>query len=409
MDIMKYSPQNFERTLADWALKHSLFEDHMSFILGPRQVGKTTMVQKFLVSKNGNGLETYFNWDDVRIKKLIHENPYFFEKFQTPGRKLEIVFDEIHKMRTWKKYLKGAHDAFKSQFRFIITGSGRLDLFQRGGDSLAGRYDPYFLYPLTPAELEGLSPTDALNIEVLLQSKELHESIIESWEKLSGFPEPFFTGSEKKAQRWWEQYKIRVTEEDVRDLTRLESIDLIRNLLHILPSKLGSPLSLNALREHLDCSHATVARYVRTLCQLFFIFEVPPFSRKIARSVKKEKKIYFYNHLVTADVGPKLENMIALMLAKWCSSARERALGHYELFYLRDQDRREIDFLITLNNWPQLLIESKNSDLNFSSAARYYHTKLKVPIVQVVRQKSVAIKRKEGIVISLHRLARHTG
>ena len=393
--------KDVNRNLTYWALENPLFPNHMSFILGPRQTGKTTLAKNFI----GNKVENYFNWDNRKIKNLYRNNPYFFETLQKPNEKIQLVFDEIHKMRKWKDYLKGAFDTYQQEFGFIITGSGRLDLFQKGGDSLAGRYDPYFLYPLTPGEIDGKFPKKLITTQAILSATPISESTLEHWEKTSGFPEPFFTGSEEKTKKWWEQYKIRVTEEDLRDLTKLESVDLMRDLLHLLPERISSPLSLNSLREDLQCSHSTVKRYIRSLSQLFFTFEVPPYYKRIHRAIKKEKKYYYFHHSAVRDPGAKFENMVALLLSKWCSSAREQALGNYELYFLRDQDRREVDFLITLEHTPHILIEAKLSDTQFGSSLTYYGEKLKIPMIQIVRTPDITIKRQGNAVCSIHQLA----
>jgi predicted AAA+ superfamily ATPase len=379
----------------------------MSFLIGPRQCGKTTLVREYLAQHDAE--ENYFNWDDARVQRQLRAEPYWFESRQQPGKKIPIAFDEIHKMRGWKNYLKGAYDSFRDAFFFIATGSGRLDLFQRGGDSLAGRYDPYRLYPLTPAELERRAPADALTLEALLSARVIAESTIEQWERASGFPEPFLAGTASKAQRWWEQYQLRVTQEDLRELTSLQSVDLSRHILQLIPARIGSPLSLNALREEVGAAHATVDRYVRSLQQLFMCFEVAPFTRKVHRAVKKEKKFYFYFHPVTDDPGARFENMIALLLAKWCSAANERALGRFELAYLRDQDRREVDFVITDKGKAVLLIEAKRTDLALSPALLHYAEALGVPAIQVVRGAGVLIRRPLATVLSIDRLAALTG
>jgi hypothetical protein len=379
----------------------------MVFLIGPRQCGKTTLAKSFLGEQlPGKEAAThYFNWDNARIRAAYRANPYFFEGLQLHEARVPVVFDEIHKMKGWKNYLKGAYDSLGDSFRFLITGSGRLDLFQRSGDSLAGRYDPFFLMPLVPAEIESRVPATILAVATILGAKPIPETIISDWEALGGFPEPFLSGKEGAARRWWAQYKIRVAEEDVRDLTRIEAIDKVRDLMEILPARTGSPLSLNALREDLEVAHASVANYVRTLQQVFLIFSVPPYSRKIARAIKKEEKSYFFHHPAVLDPGSRFENMVAILLKRWACFATESGNGEYALQYIRDQDRREVDFLLTLDGKPHLLLEAKRSDTTFTTAGLFYHHKLNIPLVQVVRTPNISIRRREGCVVSIHRLA----
>lgn len=393
------------KSLAKWSLEDPLFKEHMSFVVGPRQCGKTTMAKTFLKSFDPDKfLQRYFLWDSLTIRKRLRENPYFFESLQVPEKRVSLVFDEIHKMTKWKNYLKGAYDSFRDQFQFIVTGSGRLDHYQHGGDSLAGRYDLYFAYPFTPGEIEGRLPAEGLTIERILEEPAIGDDLMKTWESCSGFPEPFLSGSQNKATRWWDQYQIRVIEEDVRDLSRIESLDRMKDLLQLMPGKIASPLSINNIAEDLRCAHATAERYIKLMQKVFFTFEVPPFSQKISRAIKKEKKNYFYFHSASDDVGDRFENMVALLLLKWCSAATEQAFGSFKLHYIRDQDRREVDFLITKSNRPYLLIEAKHSDLQLTNAIQAYSRLLKVPALQVVRQPNVAIKKDLGAVVSIHKL-----
>jgi predicted AAA+ superfamily ATPase len=304
--------------------------------------------------------------------------------------------------------LKGAFDTYKEKFRFAITGSGRLDLFQRGGESLAGRYDPYFLFPFSPGELEKRRDTPEFSLSEMKDAAPISESTIDQWEKLGPFPEPFLSSSEAKSKRWWQQYKIRVTEEDIRDLTKLDSLDLVKELLLVLPSKVGNPLSINSLREDLHCAHSTMQRYIRTLDQVFITFELSPFSQNLQKVIRKEKKIYFFNFLATDDPGIRFENMVALLLVQASHRLSEQGAGNFELFYLRDQSRREIDF-VWVKDKRLFLLEAKYTDTQFGSASRYYQKLLNIPLIQVVRTPKIAISRPEGMVLSIHRLAAVTG
>jgi predicted AAA+ superfamily ATPase len=396
--------------LSQWALSDPLFPNHMSFITGPRQCGKTTLALHYLKQEGLSKELYYFNWDRSDVRRRFKQDIDWISTLALPKKRPTLVFDEIHKVRQWKRLLKGVYDQYKDDFQFIVTGSGRLDHYQRGGDSLAGRYDPYCLFPFTPGEIEKKLPLSKLKFNELIASEFLSEEVLHQWESLGGFPEPFLSGVEGKAKAWWKQYQLRVTEEDLKDLTRLESVDLMRDILHLLPSKISSPLSLQSIREDVETSFATVKRYVSTLNQLFLIFEVAPYSKKIHRAVKKEKKIYFYHHPAVLDKGARFENMVALILKRWVSEQVETANGDYELCYLRDQDRREVDFMITLNQEPHLLIEAKCSETALSPSLRYYSEKLKVPGLQIVRTPKIRIQKEKNLaVLSIHALANALG
>ena len=113
----------------------------MVFLSGPRQVGKTTLA-KAIAARFPASL--YFNWDIRDDRARLLRDPSFFTQLDNPGPgPALVVLDEIHKYRQWKNYLKGAYDAHEGRFHFLVLGSGRLAIYQRGGDSLAGRYFPF--------------------------------------------------------------------------------------------------------------------------------------------------------------------------------------------------------------------------------------------------------------------------
>lgn len=396
-----------EHLTRKWALEDPLFPKHMSFIIGPRQSGKTTLAVSHLLNSGGNRESHYFNWDNFSVRSRFRESIDWLSALRNPRKCIPLVFDEIHKVRNWKRQLKAIYDQFRDDFQFIVTGSGRLDHFQRGGDSLAGRYDPYYLLPFTPGEIErrALNINQNLGIEELFSVEPVTESTLQLWEITGGFPEPFLTGSEAKAKAWFRSYLKRVTEEDLRDLTRLESVDLLREILILLPSRIGSPLSIQNIRESVETSFETVKRYVKTLSQLFITFEVPPFSKKIHRAIRKEKKIYFYHHPVVENEGARFENMVAIILQRWVFQKTEQGIGEFELCYLRDQDRREVDFLVVKNQKPYFLFEAKRSDTGLANSLRHYSEKLRIPGVQIIRQPGIYLKKGPQIgVLSIHKL-----
>src|SRR4030067_3506278 len=176
-------------------------EKSMIFIAGPRKAGKTTLSRLIAQSFANN---YYFNWDIPENRRLFFETPAFFEGVRRKDTSTPlIILDEIHKYKDWKNYLKGIYDQFHENYQFIVSGSGRLDIYQKGGDSLAGRYCIVHLFPFTIVEL---AHNRSISIETFLKDP-LHISMEQAkrnkeiWNmlsSLSGFPEPYLSGKATK-------------------------------------------------------------------------------------------------------------------------------------------------------------------------------------------------------------------
>lgn len=313
----------------------------MVFVAGPRQVGKTTLALSLRGGRAG-----YLNWDVADHRERIL------------GGRLPVaglwVFDEIHKYRRWRNYLKGLYDGRRARQRILVTGSGRLDLYRFGGDSLQGRYHLLRLHPFSAGELRLRTPGDLRDLLVL-----------------GGFPEPFLGGSQIEARRWSRDYRTRLIREDVASLEGIQDLGHLELLMMRLPDGVGSPLSINSLREDLQVSHRAVSSWLAALERLYALFRVPPFGAPRIRAVKKEQKHYHFDwSLVPAD-GPRFENLVAAHLLKWVHFQQDSAGRDLELRYFRDTDGREVDFVVVENRAPVLMVECKWADAEIDRSLRY--------------------------------------
>ena len=314
----------------------------MVFVAGPRQVGKTTLARMLLDSPQG-----YLNWDvaDDRESILRRELP--------PGELL--VLDEIHKYRGWRNYLKGLYDGRQRATRILVTGSARLEAYRFGGDSLQGRYHLLRLHPLSVAELDIRTPGELGDLLVL-----------------GGFPEPWFGASRVEARRWARDYRTLLIREEVAGLERVQDLGSLELLMLRLPDLVGSPLSVNALREDLQVSHKSVSAWLRVFERLYAIFRLPPFGAPRIRAVKKEQKHYHLDWSLVPDESARFENLVACHLLKWVQF-RQDALGlDVELRYFRDTDGREVDFLVVDRDRPILSVECKWNDAPLDRSLRYF-------------------------------------
>lgn len=363
----------------------------MAFVSGPRQVGKTTLARRTL---SGFGQGTYFNWDFIPDQKRLLKDPYFFEKEnRDPTKPFLVVLDEIHKYARWKNLLKGAYDRYREEFRFLVTGSGRLDLFRAGGDSLMGRYLPLPLFPLSVGELTG-KPVGWREFLARLDDPPPPDSSAQTcWETLfrfSGFPEPFLKASASFHQMWFQQRKGLLLRDDIRGATQIREISLLEMLSHLIPERVGSPLSINSLREDLGVAFETVRDWVEVLARFYYLFRVPPFGGSLARTLKKETKTYLYDWSEVEDEGRRFENMVALHLHRAVQTWRATGQGDPGLGYVRDKEKREVDFVLTDRSRPVCLVECKFRDETLSPHLAYFQERLGVPhAVQLVHPAGV--------------------
>jgi len=317
----------------------------MVFVAGPRQVGKTTLGRSLPGAEAG-----YLNWDigEHRERILRGELP--------PGDLW--VLDEIHKYRSWRNMLKGLWDGRRRGQRILVTGSARLDYYRHGGDSLQGRYHLLRLHPLSAAELGLHSPED------------LHDLMT-----LGGFPEPYLGGSETEARRWSREHRTLLVREEIADLERVSDLGNLELLMLSLPERVGSPLSLNALREDLRISHRTVSRWVEILERLYALFRLSPFGAPRLRAVRKEQKHYHADWTVVPDEPARFENLVACHLLKWVHHEQDTRGRDLELRYFRDVDRREVDFVVVERRKPLLMVECKWADATVDRSLRYLHAR----------------------------------
>jgi predicted AAA+ superfamily ATPase len=327
-------------------------QSKMVFVGGPRQVGKTTMAKDLLT---GFPKGRYFNWDfdddrqDILKKRWTAENTL-------------LIFDELHKFPRWKNWIKGLYDVSHDQHPFLVTGSARLDLYRRGGDSLLGRYHYWRLHPFSLDE-----------IPAGLTAREAFQRLM----SVGGFPEPFLDNDERAARRWRRERFDRVLREDIRDLSSIRNIQLLSLFLDLLRQRVGGLVTLSNLAADIQVSPKTAASWLEVLERMYLVFAVRPFTRSLPRAVLKPPKVYFFD---TGDPlveeGERFENLVAASLLKRLQFLEDRDGYRYELRYLRDKEGREVDFVILKDNRIEELVEVKWADENISKSLLYYAEKL---------------------------------
>jgi predicted AAA+ superfamily ATPase len=333
----------------------------MVFLGGPRQCGKTTLAKIILLHtqkplKNSSIPENYFNFDTIEDRLAILNGKW-------RGDASLIVFDELHKYPKWKNWIKGQYDKYHTEHKFLVTGSARLDLYKRGGDSLMGRYHYWRLHPFTLDELpKGVTLKNAL--ERLLT--------------IGGFPEPFLGNDETEARRWRRERLDRVIRDDIRDLESIKDIQSIAMLVELLKTRVGGLVSYANLAQDLQVAPQTVKRWIEVLEKMYLVFAIYPYTKNLPRAVLKPPKIYFFDNAdVENDLGKRFENLVATHLLKRIHFLEDSTGHSYQLNYIRDKESREVDFLILKDGIVEELIEVKVSDDEVSRSLQYYTQKLK--------------------------------
>jgi predicted AAA+ superfamily ATPase len=353
--------------------EHIAQQRQMAFVSGPRQVGKTTTCRSLA--------DKYLNWDNLDDRVQIVKGPAAIAE-QLDIARLHtkppvILFDELHKFSKWKNFLKGFFDTYSQQTQIIVTGSSRMDIYRRGGDSLMGRYFLYRMHPFTVAEAvhHDLPDTEKIIRRPLQISQDDFSAL---WTH-GGYPEPFIKRDIRFSRRWRNLRLQQLLREDVRDLTGIHQLDQLEMLVNLLMSRSSKQLIYSNLASDIQVSIDTVRRWTMTLCNLHLGFLVRPWFKNVSRSLRKEPKWFLRDWSAIDDPGNKAETFTACHLLKAVEGWNDLGLGSFSLGYLRDKNQREVDFIVTKNDKPWFLAEVKNTDTSISPWLAYYQQQLKVP------------------------------
>ncbi len=334
-------------------IKNDLFKK-MVFLGGPRQVGKTTMSKRYLHGEWANG--EYLNWDIDEDKRSILKKQWLTS---SPL----VIFDEIHKYPRWKSWIKEVWDARPDHQTYLVTGSARLDVYKKGGDSLMGRYHYWRLHPLSLDELpEGMDPQVA------------YERLL----NLGGFPEPFLSGDEREARRWRKERFTRIVKEDIRDLEHIRNLQMLDLFIDALRTRVGGLVVLSNIAEDLQIAPRTALHWLQLLEKMYVSFAIYPYTKHVPRSILKPPKVYFFdNGDCIGDGGQHLENLVATHLLKRLHFIEDYYGYSCSLHYIRDKDGREVDFVTIVDGKVQDLIEVKASGGVIATSLKYYQKLLK--------------------------------
>lgn len=344
-------------------------DEKIVLLSGPRQVGKTT-ISKMVFPGNFE----YFNLDSGKDRLIIKKEAWKKDCDL-------VIFDELHKMKNWKRWLKGIYDTQGVRPRIFVTGSSRLDTYRKGGDSLAGRFFYFRLHPFSVAEVkETFAPDIALDRIM----------------SVGGFPEPFLKASPVTAKRWQKTHIDRIIKEDIFDISSPHNIRGIETLVELLRQSVGSPIAYDSLARDLEVAAPTVKQWIKILESLYIIFTITPYSKNIARSLKKQPKVYFYDTgYIRDDPGARLENAVACALLKRLHYLEDTRGERCTLNYLKDKQKREVDFLTVRDGQPEKLIEVKITDIDVKNLTHFSNL-LSPPAESLLLVKNLSREQDQG-------------
>jgi predicted AAA+ superfamily ATPase len=372
---MKPKTRLYDTLLAE----HLIKQRQMAFVSGPRQVGKTTTCRI-------HG-DTYINWDNIDDREAILAGPTkLIDQFQLDrlSRTLPVViFDELHKYPRWKQFLKGFFDTYADQLRIMVTGSSRMDVYRRGGDSLMGRYFLYRMHPFSVAETLTQDLPDEKRI--IRQPKKVSSTNFDALWNHGGYPEPFLKRDMRFSRRWQSLRLEQLVREDIRDLTQIQQLDQLELLVKLLAERSAHQLIYGSLASNVRVSIDTARRWIDVLVSLHLGFLIRPWFKNVSRSLRKEPKWFLRDWASIKDPGDKAETFVACHLLKAVEGWNDIGLGRFELGYLRDKEKHEVDFLVTRDGKPWFLVEVKLHDESISPSLKYFQQQLAAPFAfQVV-------------------------
>ena len=337
-------------------LNELLKQRQMLFVSGPRQVGKTTLAREII-----NTQDYYLDWDSPDHRQIILSGPNQTATYlgldQLQKRPPVIAFDELHKFKDWKNWLKGFFDLYENQAHILVTGSARMDIFRKGGDSLMGRYFHYRMHPLSLREVTtGISSERTIQITQAPEKQTLQQLL-----KFGGFPEPFLKAEQRFYKRWQKLRQQQLIYEDIRDASQVQEIAQLEILAQLLAQQSGQVTRYSTLAKQIQVSVDTIRRWITILESFYYCYRVRPWYENITTALRKDPKTYLWDWSQVTDKGARYENFVASHLLKAVHWWTDMGFAQYELHYLRTKDHKEIDFLVSKDGKPWFLVEVKSA------------------------------------------------
>ncbi len=386
LDFLKYGVKievMIKRAIFNAIEKH-LIEPEMTVLIGPRQVGKTylmQLLQDHLKSKEEKTVFLNLDVDDHKQFFLSQSALINYIRLQVGETRAYVFIDEIQRKEDAGLFLKGIYD-MNLPYKFIISGSGSLDLKAKIKESMAGRKQIFYIDPVSFEEFVNYKTEykyenkldDFFSIEA-----NRTQALLEEYMMFGGYPRIVIAEtSEKKKSEMDEIYRSYI-ERDITDLLGVEKPDAFTNLLKIIASQIGSLVNITELSSTIGISDKTIQHYLWYLEETFIIKKVTPYYRNIRSEITKTPIYYFYdtgvrNYLLglfgvplipSALSGHLFENVIFNMLRQHTHFASTR------IHFWRTTDNAEVDFVIS-TGLTIIPVETKYTKLQSTQTTRSF-------------------------------------
>ncbi len=348
-------------------LVEALADSPVVLVHGPRQCGKTTLVQEVGARL---GYE-YLNFDDEVARAAAAADPSGFVD-DLPER---VTLDEVQRVPMLFAALKTAVDRARTPGRFLLTGSANVLLLPRLADSLAGRMAIERLHPLAQCELQGQVPgfLDALfgGGFKTRTSERLADQLAERI-AAGGYPAALVRKRERRRAAWYRDYLEAIVQRDVRELARIRALDALPRLLSLAASQTARLFNVSKLAAPFQLSRPTIGDYLTLLERVFLVERLPPWhSNRLSRLVKRPKLHLGDTGLACALLGVDAEALVAdrpllgQLLETFVFQELRRQASWYEqaltFFHFRDKDGAEVDIVIERGSQALAGVEVKAS------------------------------------------------
>lgn len=310
------------------SIKEALQDTPVNLIVGARQTGKSTLCRELITDGSING--PMVTLDDPATLRAAQADPLGF--LQDLGK--QVIIDEVQRVPELFLSLKKLIDEDRKGRRVILTGSADVMTLPKVADSLAGRIEIHNLWPLSQSEIHGKKSEF---LQTLVSKEGYFTSNKSDWRNImkairaGGYPEALERESEQRRSKWFESYIISILQKDIRDLSNIEGLTQMPNILHLIATRVGSTINLSDIGRLSGVKTSTLHRYLALLEQVFIIHKIPAWTPNVEGQFVKSPKIILNDtgllcHLMGEGVeslmesrsraGAFLENFVVLEILK---------------------------------------------------------------------------------------------